>query len=289
MRSATREGIGAAMSRRAPALSASRAKDFKQCPLKFRYAVVDRIPQPPTVATIKGTLVHAVLEHLFELPQPERTMTAAFGLITPTWESLAQKHNDYLQVVEDDSSVRQLNADAQALLQSYFSLEQPQNLRPTACESFVEAQLDSGLRLRGIIDRIEHSPAGKIRVIDYKTGKAPSSRFVDEALFQMRFYALMLQAEERLPDRMQLLYLKSGQVLTLDPQPEDIERFQIELMELWGQISDAATSGDFAPQQGPLCNWCAFQSQCPLFGGTVAPPAEADLQRILAMRAEPRS
>src|ERR1700761_1366737 len=62
---------------RPPALSPSRASDFTTCPLLYRFRVIDRIPEPPTTATARGTLVHAVLERLFDRPAAERTPAAA--------------------------------------------------------------------------------------------------------------------------------------------------------------------------------------------------------------------
>ncbi len=274
------------MTVRPAALSASRAKDYQQCPLKFRFSVVDRIPQPPTVATIRGTLVHLVLEKLFDRPPAERTIQTAETLVVPSWDELCEERAEYLPVIEADSSVETLIAEAQQLLLSYFGLEQPSNLRPESCESFIETEIASGLRLRGIVDRIDRSPTGLLRVVDYKTGRAPSSRFVDEALFQMRFYALMLQYTDRLPTRMQLLYLKSGQVLTLDPEQSDMSNFEAELMALWEKIAADARSGNFAPKRGPLCNWCSYQPMCPLFGGNPEPPSAEGLQRLLSMRSD---
>ena len=59
------------------ALSPSRASDFKNCPLLYRFRVVDRLPSAPSPAAARGTLVHAVLERLFDLPARERTIEAA--------------------------------------------------------------------------------------------------------------------------------------------------------------------------------------------------------------------
>ena len=62
-----------------PALSPSRAADFKQCPLLFRFRTIDKLEGPPSPAAARGTLVHAVLEHLFDLPAAERTPAARRG------------------------------------------------------------------------------------------------------------------------------------------------------------------------------------------------------------------
>ena len=54
------------------ALSPSRAADFMSCPLKYRFRVVDRLPEKPSPAAVRGTVVHAVLERLFGLPRGQR-------------------------------------------------------------------------------------------------------------------------------------------------------------------------------------------------------------------------
>ena len=70
-----------------PALSPSRAADFKQCPLLFRFRTIDRLEGPPSPAAARGTLVHAVLEHLFDLPAAEHpaAAVAASSPAGPRW------------------------------------------------------------------------------------------------------------------------------------------------------------------------------------------------------------
>src|SRR5207244_9756631 len=58
-------------------LSPSRAADFMSCPLLYRFRVIDRLPEAPSAAAARGTLVHAVLERLFDEPAPGRTPAAA--------------------------------------------------------------------------------------------------------------------------------------------------------------------------------------------------------------------
>ena len=69
-------------------LSPSRAGDFMTCPLLYRYRTIDRLPQVPSSAATRGTLVHAVLERLFDLPAAGRTPEAAAGLLAPEWDRM---------------------------------------------------------------------------------------------------------------------------------------------------------------------------------------------------------
>ena len=66
---------------RIASLSPSRASDFMTCPLLYRFRVIDRLPERPSRAATRGTLVHAVLETLFDLPADERTLPGPAALL----------------------------------------------------------------------------------------------------------------------------------------------------------------------------------------------------------------
>jgi putative RecB family exonuclease len=73
---------------RRPSLSPSRAADFKSCPLLYRFRTIDRLPERKSRAAVRGTLVHTVLERLYDLPPAERTVEAARDLVAPAWAEL---------------------------------------------------------------------------------------------------------------------------------------------------------------------------------------------------------
>ena len=70
-------------------LSPSRAADFKSCPLLYRFRTIDRLPETPSRVAVRGTMVHSVLEQLFDLPKAERTLAAARRLLPEVWRELA--------------------------------------------------------------------------------------------------------------------------------------------------------------------------------------------------------
>jgi putative RecB family exonuclease len=151
---------------RGPALSPSRAADFMTCPLLYRFRVIDRLPEPPTEATARGSLVHAVLERLFDLPAGERTPAAARALLGPEWERLAADEPSLATLFPNDGERAVWYASAESIVDAYFRLEDPRRLEPSAREEYVETALDSGLRLRGYIDRLDIAPGGQIRIVD---------------------------------------------------------------------------------------------------------------------------
>ncbi len=243
-----------------------------QCPLLYRFRVIDKLPEKPSKAATRGTLVHAVLERLFDAPAGERTAPRAKSLIPGQWDRLLEDRPELGELFEEDEDGEQLTqwlGEAEALVERWFALEDPTRLEPAEREMFVETELESGLRLRGVIDRVDVAPTGEVRIVDYKTGKAPRPEYSEGALFQMKFYALVIwRLKQVVPRRLQLVYLGSGDVLTYDPVPADLERIERKLLALWDAIKLATETGDWRPRPTKLCGWCDHQVVCPEFGGT---------------------
>lgn len=266
------------IARSRPALSPSRAADFKQCPLLYRFRVVDRLPETPSRAQVRGTVVHAVLERLFALPADRRDPAAGRELVDPVWRDVLAASPELAELFagpEDPEHVEWLES-ARELVEGYFALEDPQSVRPEACELLVEAELATSdlqdgetLLLRGYIDRLDVAATGEIRVVDYKTGAAPREVFEGKALFQMKFYALaLLRIRGVVPRQLRLLYLADRQALSYTPDEAELLRFERTLTAIWSAIRRAAREGDFRPNPSRMCDWCDHKVYCPAFGGT---------------------
>jgi putative RecB family exonuclease len=221
--------------------------------------------------------VHAVLEQLYDLPAAERTLAKARDLLGPAWERIAEAEPEVAALFEaaDDDLAAWLDS-GRALLGNYFALEDPARLEPAERELYVTHELpELGVRLHGYVDRLDRTATGRTRVVDYKTGKAPGESYEASALFQLKFYALLLwRSEGVLPDALRLIYL--GDVVTVDyrPDEEELRRFERTLMALWQAIRRATETGDWRPRRSTLCGWCSFQAYCPEFGGTPPPIPE---------------
>jgi putative RecB family exonuclease len=253
-------------------LSPSRASDFKTCPLLYRFRSIDRLPQRPTQAATRGTLVHAVLERLFDLVQGERTLAAAAALVEPEWERLLEGEPALGELFDSPEQVAPWLASAVAMLEGYFALEDPNRLAPAEREQLVEVVLESGLKLRGFVDRLDVAPTGDIRVVDYKTGAAPREAFEGKALFQLKFYALVIwRTRGVVPRQLRLLYLGDREVLDYAPDADELLRFERTVQALWAAIEKATSAQEFRPNRSRLCDWCDHQALCPEFGGTPPP------------------
>jgi putative RecB family exonuclease len=259
---------------RRPALSPSRAADFKQCPLLYRFRAIDRLPEPSSTAQLRGSVVHAALEQLYALPAAERVPDTAMTLVEPAWERVVAAQPGLADDFDPDLRAALLD-EARALLSGYYRLEDPTRFDPQSCEQRVEVELEDGTLLRGFVDRIDVASTGELRVVDYKTGKAPpEARALAEfkAMFQMKFYAVaLLRSRGVLPARLRLLYLADGQVLDYTPDLDELVRFEKTLTAIWRAIQSAGSTGDFRPSPSRMCDWCAHHSRCPVFGGTPPP------------------
>jgi putative RecB family exonuclease len=287
----TEPGTAAAEDERAPrrpSLSPSRAADFKSCPLLYRFRTIDRLPEKKSLAAVRGTLVHAVLEKLYDLPAAGRTVAAAQELLAPAWAELREEPGvaELFAVAQDDGgestpaapeSVEAWLTSAGKLVERYFTLEDPTRIQPHGREELVEVTLPDGLLLRGYVDRLDVAANGALRVVDYKTGATPREAFEGKALFQMKFYALVLwRTRGVVASQLKLLYLSDGEALTYSPDEGELIRFERTLQAIWSAIERAVATGDFRPNKSRLCGWCDHQALCPAFGGTPPPfPAEA--------------
>ena len=269
------------------ALSPSRAGDFLSCPLKYRFRTVDKLPEAADPVAARGTLVHAVLEELFGLEASARTVERARELVAPQWERLLSEDPRLRDLFDGADGAQEAAwlASCDPLLESYFALEDPRWLEPADRELRVDHVLESGLGLGGIIDRVDVAPDGRVRVVDYKTGRAPSERFEERAMFQMRFYALVVwRSRGVLPSLLQLLYLGDRTVLSYEPTEAELLATERKLSAVWEAVEQAFETGEFLPRRSALCRWCSFQDRCPEFDGTTP-----DLPVLQIVPPQPRS
>lgn len=257
----------------ANSLSPSRASDFMTCPLLYRFRVIDKLPEAPSVDAVRGSVVHKVLEELFDLPAVQRTHARANEMLAPVWARLLEEEPELAEMFgpETVDLVTWLD-QCRDLLGRYFRLEDPQRLEPAEREVHVATELGSGLVIHGYIDRVDQAPTGELRIVDYKTGKSPGEHFEAKALFQMRFYALVMwRTRGVVPRMLQLIYLGNAELLRYEPDEADLLATERKVEALWVAIRRAYDTGEWRPRKSVLCGWCDHQALCPAWGGTPPP------------------
>ena len=248
-------------------LSPSKVSSFRNCPLAFRFSVIEHLPDPPTVATVKGTFVHRVLELLFwNHPAGQRTLEAAHAERQVAWAEL-QEDPDFLFLELAESERAHFERAGEMLVENYFRLEDPNLVNAVGMEVMMEARIGD-VRLRGIIDRLDRRDDGELVVIDYKTGKAPAPKYEQARLAGVHLYALL--CEEMLgqrPVEVRLLHLLEPTVISATPSDQTIRSYRQKTTAIWDAIERACATGDFQPRTSGLCNYCRYQAFCPAFGG----------------------
>jgi len=244
-------------------LSPSRVNDFKNCPQLYKYRAIDQLPEAISIDAERGTLVHSILHDLFDAPAQERTIARAQGLFPGIWKKQCEDKPELMTLISNE---KEWSDRIFSLLATYFSLEQPQSFEATFREIHVELDLREDVYLHGYVDRLDVAPSGEVRIVDYKTGKAPKPGWEEKALFQLRIYALVYwRVNGVLPKLLQLIYLGDGQVLKSSPSEQELINAEKSLMQIADEILTAIELNSWKPRPSRLCDWCSFKNICPAF------------------------
>ena len=242
-------------------LSPSRVNDFSNCPLLYKYRIIDQLPESPSLDAERGTLVHTVLHDLFESPAELRTVQTAADLLPSRWREQLKAKPELAAMI---TSEKEWLDRAVSLLETYFELENPTKFEPTHRELHLEQNMTDEIYLHGYVDRLDVAPTGEVRIIDYKTGKSPKPGWEDKALFQLRVYALLYWKEKKvIPKLLQLIYLGDSSVLKSTPTEQELVATEKSLMKIAESIRIAIETDTWAPRKSKLCDWCSFKSICP--------------------------
>jgi len=270
-------------------LSPSRVEAFTTCPQAFRFASIDKVPEPPSLHMSRGTLVHRALELLHCEPAEQRTLEAGLSALDRAYTELGPTP-DFADLYLDADGERALLDDAETLVRRSFELEDPRRVRAIGLELRLEARIGD-LTLRGIIDRLDLDDDGELVVTDYKTGRPPSQQYEQSRLNGVQFYAFLCeQALGRRPARVQLLYLSEPVAIVTRPSEQQVRFLPKRVNAVWQAVERACATDDFRPRPGPLCAGCFYKTWCPAFGGdpsraAVEGPAALDARRLAASAA----
>jgi putative RecB family exonuclease len=233
----------------------------------FQYQAIDRLEQPPTIWTLKGTLVHAALEALFTASPDARSLAVADARLRE-----AAARPEIAEGVEvlglDAAAAGDFVEDAATLVRNYFQLEDPRAVDAVGVELRLETTLMMGagldaVPLRGIIDRLDRDLDGNLVVVDYKTGRVPGPGRERSKMAGVETYALLCERVLGVrPVAVRLLYLRAPLVVEREVVPTTVTRQERRTVEVWRAISRAHAAGSFRPSPGPLCSYCAFSDRC---------------------------
>ena len=260
-------------------LSPSRISDYQQCPALYKYRAIDKLVERPGLDALRGSLVHLILEKIFNSPPEDRDFTRAISLTKTCWLELVQQEPELICALDEsiafpltesieisEERLDVLFEEVKTLVANYYSLEDPSRIQPKSTEELIEFDLSKNLKIKGYVDRIDESPQGWLRINDYKTGKSPKENFSSKAMFQLKFYALVIfKSTKQIPKLLRLIYLKDSQILTYEPTEQELELTLKKVEAVAAQIVNSKETNDWPTNITKLCDFCYFKSICPAF------------------------
>lgn len=271
-----------------PPLSYSGFHTYAECPLRWKFSYIDRLPETPRGYFSFGRSIHSALEEFVRpiaASSPVAVAMVAGGKAQRTLRDFDEtapaeapvplpatgtvmKLEDLLEIyrrvwvsegyLSPDDEKRNFDLGAE-LLRRFHALFVASPPRPVAVEQELDAKID-GIRIHGIVDRIDETPKGGLEVLDYKTGKSLSwqdARTSD----QLTVYQLLV--EQNYPRSVEALTLYHMRTLTpLRTEPRGTEEVS-DLSTRMGDVADGIRSQIYDPRPGPYCTRCDFRAICP--------------------------
>ena len=244
---------------RKPWYSPSRLKLFLECPRRYEFQHVQKLPTAPSPHIDLGSNVHAALRDWLRLSPGERTWERLLELYRAAW-----RKNMPAFERRSREELREFGERGKRMLQRYAE-EIPPDLAPVAIERKVQADYGDFI-VGGQVDRVDALPDGSLRVIDYKTGKFPKSPSrLREEDFAAPVYARGVSAAFAGAPvvEVELLYLESGEKITFTVDEAWQAHKDVAILESARRVQAAEASSNFPPRPSKLCGWCDFRARCP--------------------------
>jgi putative RecB family exonuclease len=235
--------------------------EFNNCPRLYKYRVIEQLPEPPSIDAERGTLIHTILEDLFDLQPAQRTHASAVEMAPERWRIQLSEKPGLAELVPNE---KEWFDRVSALLKNYFLLEKPETFEATHREMHLEQDLNPQVYLHGYVDRIDVAPTGQVRIVDYKSGKSPKAGWEEKALFQLRVYAFLYwRLHGVIPALLILHYLGDARSVKSSPTEAELLSTEKKLLQIADEIIEAIEKDHFPPKPSRLCDWCFFKSICP--------------------------
>jgi putative RecB family exonuclease len=278
-------------------LSYSSYRTYLECPLRWKYLYIDRLPETPRGYFTFGRVVHSVLEELLRplvVPAARKAGETESQRTLDDWQGkdragpaqpmsradlLAAYDRAWLSdgygSADEEARYRSLGRD---LLGKYYDQIEVERPTPVSVEEHLEARWD-GIPIHGYIDRIDRTPDQGLEVVDYKTSRELSA---DDALGseQLSIYQVLVESNYTEPvEALTLYHLRSLTPLRVPPRPRET---LVGLYDRLGTVSDGIRAQAYEPTPGRHCSRCDFRSMCPEF--RTVPTSDATRLRELVDR-----
>lgn len=236
-------------------LSVSKVKTFKDCPAKFRYTYIEKLPRKTWDFHIFGSFLHRVLE-LFHEYRLEGNDELDHILISKCFKESVK---EFPKINMDQI------ADSKKIVSQYLdklAIERRDGTAPevVAVEDSFYIDIDGKVLLNGFIDLVKRDPDGLLHVADYKTSK--SKKYLKKDFLQLKTYAYVKCLEDPSIERIRASYimLRFG----FEEIAKEFTRDEVMSMEKYFlEYADSIKAEKlWRPNTGPLCRFCDHLEVC---------------------------
>ena len=249
--------------------SYSKMSTYKECPQKYKFRYILKIPEKPKYYFAFGTALHKVMEFMYaSLKPPFPPLEETLRFFRIDWQKTSFADKGYASAQKELEGYE----EGVRIIEAYYKKHEKDIFNPLSTEFRTTQDID-GLSIISIVDRIDYLGQGKVSILDYKTGKTVK-REPDQLLMYQK---LMGQSPQLLNlvrtkdptvekvDVANLLfyYLPKLEEQTYTPAPkEEIDEFWQGVLKVAGDIKAekfTATPNELA------CKFCDYKDLCPVW------------------------
>ncbi len=235
-------------------LSHSSITLYNECPQKYKFKYVDKIPEKPKHFFSFGQSVHLALEYFYGPKEPK----------APSLEDLL-KHYREIWVkpgYRDENQEAEYFEEGRQILTRFHDKHAKSFHVPFSVEYNFNFEYE-GVPLTGKVDRIDELPDGRLSILDYKTGKKLAAGRLDiDAQLTMYQFAAESQLGKEVGELIfyHLPTLKEHRTTRRDkPLVKELTTRIVETAE-------GITKDRFDPKPTEnACRWCDYKPICPIY------------------------
>ena len=252
---------------------------YKECPQKYKFRYIHMLPEQPKSYFAFGTALHEVMEYVYNPANPAfPTLEQALAFFEQHWNKTSFEQKGYPSLEKELAGF----AEGRRIIEAYYAKYAASFFHPLSVEMKSTLEMD-GLNLISILDRIDYLGDGKIKILDYKTGKAVPRE--PEQLYMYQKVAenspaikALVQKQDPSAKELRVAQLSFYHLPTLEEV--SFERVpDKEIFTFWQgvlQVADKIRAGKFDPTPGEnQCRWCDYRNICPVFTGKEYDPLGA--------------
>jgi RecB family exonuclease len=242
---------------------------YKECPQKYKFRYLLKIPEKPKYYFAFGTALHKVMEFLYSAAKPPfPPLEDALRFFKNHWESTTYSEKGYADAAKEKEGF----LEGARIIKAYYEKHSADDFAPLATEFRSTVNID-GLSVISIVDRIDYLGNGFVSILDYKTGKT-ITREPDQLLMYQKLMdnnpQLLEVVQRRDPAAkevriagMLFYYLPMMQEQRLEPaSKEEIDAFWAGVLKVAADI----LAGKFEPAPSEnKCRFCDYRAMCPVY------------------------